>query len=240
MLNLTKRLEPRSLKKHEFSSLELATILGLGNGATLASWWLKIPINTGPFNLSLSLSIYAYLAWKNQLHKNFKLQKFTSQPEKLVLATSTAVVLTLPPIVFFKFPLLVGSVDYAPLKNLSKAKLAVRIFFELPLLTAISEEMLFRGYLYKSFETATPLATIWRNAGIFTLWHLVVVLRTVRDTNLAQNRWLMGAGYAGGLVSIFVGGLAFAWVRQRTDSFWYAALTHWLNVALMTWAIWAL
>lgn len=129
---------------------------------------------------------------------------------------------------------MVSDLDYTPIKSMSKAAITKRVLLEIPFLTAISEELLFRSYLYDLSLAETPRQKVLNNAGIFTLWHLVVVLRTVLDTNLRRQSWLLILSYLGGLVSIFVGGVAFAWVRQRTGSFWYAALAHWLNVSLMT------
>ena len=78
------------------------------------------------------------------------------------------------------------------------------------------------------------------NAGIFTLWHLVVNARTVLATNFAASPLLLMGSYVGSLATIFVGGVVFALVRWRTGSFVYSALTHWIVVGLMTLAMWIL
>jgi membrane protease YdiL (CAAX protease family) len=91
-----------------------------------------------------------------------------------------------------------------------------------------------RQYLHAKFGASTPLRAIARNAGIFTLWHLVVTLRTIGDTTLARQPLLLAGAYLSSLGTIFAGGVVFAFVRQRTGSCAYSALAHWLADGLLT------
>lgn len=97
MLNFLRRIEKVKVNP------EVVIILGIGNGATLASWLYKFPINTGPFNLALGLSAYAYIGWKKQPHRNFRLRKLEIEPRKLAFAASVGAGLALPPIIFLFF-----------------------------------------------------------------------------------------------------------------------------------------
>jgi membrane protease YdiL (CAAX protease family) len=219
---------------------ELFLILLAGNLASLVSWLLKIPVGTGWVQALLAAGIYGLVAARGRPLLAGVAKNPAKIYRKIGLAVGAGLALTLPPMAFFIFPVLVSSLDYTPIKNLSLAALLFRLLVEIPFMTALGEELLFRHYLFEKFKKDGFLKTALLNSFIFTLWHLVVVMRTVLDTNLSQNAFLTGLSYLGGLVSVFVGGLVFGGVRYRTGSFLYSALTHWLNVALMSLAIWLL
>lgn len=220
--------------------IELLLILLAGNLASLVSWLLKIPVGTGWVQAILAAGVYGLVIVKGRPLFAGVLKNPARIYLKTGLALAAGLALTLPPMAFFIFPVLVSSLDYTPIKSLSLTALLFRLLIEIPFLTALGEELLFRHYLFEKFKRDGFLKTALLNAFIFTLWHIVVVLRTVLDTNLSQNAFLTGLSYLGGLVSVFVGGLVFGWVRYRTGSFLYSALTHWLNVALMGLVIWLL
>ena len=220
--------------------LELFLILLAGNLASLASWLLKIPVGTGWVQALLAAGIYFLVIFRGRPLLLAGQKTPDGIYRKVGLALGTGLGLTLPPIAFFIFPVLVSSIDYTPIKNLSLAALLFRLLAEIPFLTALCEELLFRHYLFEKFKARGFIKTVLLNSLIFTLWHIVVVLRTVLDTNLSQSAFLTGLAYLGGLASVFVGGFVFGWVRHQTGSFLYSALTHWLNVALMGLVIWLL
>ena len=116
----------------------------------------------------------------------------------------------------------------------------MRELVEIPLLTAFLEELVFRQYVFRAFAQKGLIATVLINAGIFTLWHLVVTARTVLATNFAASPLLLVGSYVGSLATVFIGGVVFALVRWRTGSFVYSALTHWVVLALITLAMWIL
>jgi membrane protease YdiL (CAAX protease family) len=113
----------------------------------------------------------------------------------------------------------------------------VRELIEIPLLTAVPEELVFRQFLFRMFGRDSMIMTVLINAGIFTLWHLVVTARTILATTFAVSPLLVAGTYIGSLATIFVGGVVFALVRWRTGSFAYSALTHWIVVGLITLAV---
>jgi membrane protease YdiL (CAAX protease family) len=220
--------------------LELFAILLAGNLASLVSWLLKLPVGTGWVQALLAVGIYL-LMWARGRPLFGEVSKSPARIyRKIGLAGLAGLSLTLPPMAFFIFPVLVSSLDYTPIKSLSLAALLFRLLVEIPFLTALCEELLFRHYLFEKFKANSFLKTALLNSFIFSLWHIVVVMRTVLDTSLSQSAFLTVLSYLGGLVSVFVGGLVFGWVRYRTGSFLYSALTHWLNVALMSLVIWLL
>ena len=217
---------------------EAFVILLAGNLLALCSWVSDIPVNAGIFTLTLAVLIYGYVGFRYRATFLASLQAFKLEWRKVGVALLSGLVLTLPPLIFFLFPVVVGSIDYTPIKQLSTSAFLLRVLVEVPLMTALTEELLFRQYLMGRFKTPNLAKTLLVNASIFTLWHLVVQMRTVLDTNLSSNLFMTGVAYIGGLLSVFVGGVVFGLVRSYTGSFLYSAFTHWLNVALMIVIIW--
>lgn len=259
-----------SKTQHKLWGFEVGLFLTLGNLSSLANWLLGVPVNVGGTGILLAAFIFWYVWRKNRIRQpaeqptNF--QKINFKWDKLLIAVGAGLAITLPPMLFFLFPVVVGDLGYNPIKDISLNELLYRTLLSVPLFTAIPEELLFRSYFYdkpraSSFELRTkessqPSAISFSpklsklqslfinyqslifNVVIFTLWHLVVVARTVLDTNLSDNIFLGLLSYAGALAAVAVGAAVFWLVRWKTGSFWYSALTHWLNVALMNWVIW--
>ncbi len=219
---------------------EIGLILVAGNLASALSWLWGIPINTGPVGIGLALLIYVYLGWKGRTGTGWNRQLWKPDLKNSLLALGAGLLLSGPPLLFFLFPVLVGKIDYTPIKTLSLAELLLRVVVQVPLFTALSEELLFRQYLFEKLARPRLAPTLALNSLIFMLWHLVVVLRTVLDTSFSQSLGLTGLSYLGALASVFVGGVVFGLVRWRTGSFFYSARTHWLNVALLNILIWLL
>ena len=80
-------------------------------------------------------------------------------------------------------------------------------FAALVLWTPFTEELFFRGFVYKGFsQRVGPLKAILLSAGIFSVFHV-----------------LAGPGV---LIPIFVSGLALAWLYHRTGSVWPSIVVH--------------
>src|ERR687885_1537231 len=107
---------------------------------------------------------------------------FPSARAGLLLALAAAV----PSLVFLRFPPLVGqSVAYSPLAALPADALLWRAFVWMPLDTAIPEEIAFRGVLLAALRRhLATVPAVLVSAIAFTVWHTVVVTRTVALTNL--------------------------------------------------------
>jgi len=219
---------------------ESGVLLLAGNLANLASWWLGFPINTGPITLVLACALYAYIGpavWRDQ---GYRLPALRRPLCSFVCAMGAAAALTAPALVYLWISATHGGLHYPPIQSLSVHALLVRVLVEIPLLTALVEELLFRAYLYVRFAASTTLCTLAGNVLIFTLWHLVVTLRTVTDTTYARDPWLLALSYLGALGTTAIGGAVFAVVRLRTGSFLWSALAHWTTDALLTMAAWLL
>src|SRR4051812_25485346 len=92
----------------------------------------------------------------------------------------------LPALLFLRFPPLVGqAVEYTPLGSLSPEALLWRACFWMPLDTAIPEEVAFRGVLLATLcRRFAEVPALLVSAVVFTVWHAVIVSRTVALTNL--------------------------------------------------------
>ncbi len=231
---------PASTRRQVVHWLALTGILIAGNLANALSWRFSVPIDTGVFSITLALGLYVTPGWSEWRRSRLAAPGWRLQWRSVALALAAALVLALPSVIFFVITLGHGGLGYSAISSLSVPSLIVRELVEIPLLTAFLEELIFRQFIYRLFAQKTLIATILVNAGIFTLWHLVVNARTVMATNLAISPLLDAGAYLGSLATIFAGGVVFALVRWRTGSFVYSAITHWALLAILTLAMWVL
>ncbi len=222
--------------------IEAAGILAAGNLATGLSWIFRYPINSGPFAIALAIGLYVYVYLRLAPAERVALLAAAWPPRArpVVVAVVAGLALAIPSLLFLVVSVVHGMPPLSAIKSLSVGGLVVRLLIEIPLLTALVEELVFRQYLYRQFLAATPAKTVVLNAAIFTLWHLVVTLRTVIEAHYTQQTLLLAGAYLGALLSIFVGGVIFAIVRIKTGSFGYATISHWLADGLITLGTWLL
>ncbi len=223
--------------------IELAALLLCGNGVSALSWRLGEPINTGPLTLLFALALYAYVGYASFGHRPRRRPvrqgvSWRQRAQHTAIAVGAGLALGAASLLFLLVSSALGGLSYPPIQTLSLRALLVRLVVEIPLLTAIVEELVFRDYLYRKFVAATAVRTVVFNAGIFVLWHLVVTWRTVTDTPYARHPVLLVGAYLGALAAIMIGGAVFAIVRQQTRGVAYSAITHWLAVALVTLGTW--
>jgi len=150
----------------------------------------------------------------------------------LLVAVATGVAALL----FLRFPPLVsGPVVYAPVAGLTPVGLFTRVAVWMPLDTVLPEELAFRGVLLAELRRSTPeLKAIVASAAVFTLWHVVIISRTLALTNLRTDPLLWGLGLAGASAGVFVGGVLFAVLRTRTGHLAASVLAHWgFNTVLL-------
>jgi membrane protease YdiL (CAAX protease family) len=204
--------------------------------------------------IPLSNNVVALIAWKNGLdlypvlaaalytyigirHLRVLPFGFVWSGRSVVIGAIAGLALALPPLVFFLHPILVSSVSYGPIANMSVNGVIRYLMLDVPFLTAIIEELVFRHWLF--FEAKSPTRTLLFNAAIFTAWHGVAAFTAVASTQYGSSGGLLLLSYAGSLAAVFVGGIVFAWVRHTTGSFAYSALTHWLSDAAIVVVIWS-
>ena len=113
------------------------------------------------------------------------------------------------------------------------------------LLTAIPEEFAFRGVLLGS-STALwgPGRATLATAILFGLWHIQPTLQTMSDNRALGGASTQPAGQvalvAGAVVVTFLAGLAFAWLRLRSQSLVAPVLAHVATNGLALVAAWVL
>ena len=115
--------------------------------------------------------------------------------------------------------------------------LAYQALVRIPLGTVLTEEVLFRGVLYGMWNAVgrVQLAVIGSSVA-FGLWHIVPVLELLQKIGQFDPLLLAG-GVVGGVISAFLGGLLFCWLRIRCGSVYGSMLAHWLISALYLLAI---
>jgi CAAX protease family protein len=146
-----------------------------------------------------------------------------------LVGLAVAFALALPVLVVLRAPpWLGGPVSHAPLNMLALDSLLLRAFVWMPLDTALPEEIAFRGVLLGALmQRFDASRAVLLSAGVFTVWHTVIVARTVGVTNLSSDPLFMAIGFVGSLASVFVGGLIFAMLRLSTGNLTGSIVAHW-------------
>jgi uncharacterized protein len=130
---------------------------------------------------------------------------------------------------FAPVPVQVGAVAH-----LTPALFIGLIFGKILFLTALAEELAFRGLLQSRLRVAFgPRAAILISALVFTAWHLVVSFTTLQDTTLAADVGTAAFAYLFQNLAVLLAGLLFSLLRERTGNLAGCILAHWLIDALL-------
>ena len=164
-------------------------------------------------------------------------------PASAVLGVALSFIVALPPVAFVLLaPVLTGGpVEAEGITERSGAGMAYFLLFRQPIGTALFEEAAFRGVLYAAWQRAGGDRMAFLATSVaFSLWHITITSRTVAESGVVDSP----AGIVGGVVislaGLLLGGLIFAYIRWHTRSIAAAAVAHWLIVAFMTAAVWAI
>jgi len=185
----------------------------------------------------LAAALYSYVGMRHlrllglEFHWNWQSVRF---------AAIAGLLLGIPSLLFLVHPILVGRVttgSVTPVTVGAVNGLMRAVLINVPVLTVIIEELVFREFLY--FETNSLPRTLVLNALLFTGWHGVAALTAVQGTTFGGSPGLLLLAYGSALGSVFVGGMVFAFVRHSTGSFVYSALTHWLTTTAVLFALFA-
>jgi membrane protease YdiL (CAAX protease family) len=189
-----------------------------GNGFAVADWLTGLPlggtVGGGLIGLSaLALGRRAGQGWVAELGLR---REGLARSAAWGLAVGLA--LGLPGMLELLFPGLTPlTVEHGPLRQASLATLLAILLLKIPIATALCEELVFRGLLQARLRrlVGSGRAVLYSTL-VFTAWHLVVNFTTLQDTSLAADPVLAGLASLGQAVAVFVGGLAFALLRERT------------------------
>ena len=207
---------------------ELCLIPLSNNVVALITW--KTGLDLFPL---LAAVLYTYIGVR---HLRILPFGFVWNRRNLLIGALAGLALALPAIIFFIHPFFVSNVDYGPIAHMTVSGVIRYTLMDIPFLTAIIEELVFRHWLF--WESKSPVRAILFNASIFTVWHGVAGFTAVAATQFGSSGGLLALSYVGSLASVFVGGVVFAWVRHTTGSFVYSTLTHWLSDAAIVLTIW--
>lgn len=147
-----------------------------------------------------------------------------------------AVLLSVPIILYFAFPLVVaeGQIEYEGVADETVGSLLLWALIQQPLGTAVFEEVSFRGVLQAlAIRPFGAVRGVTLTAATFTLWHAVINYRTLQQTNVGDDPLLAGLAHAGSFAGLFAGGLLLSILRQRTGSLAGPIVFHWLIVVAM-------
>ena len=207
------------------------SLIPLSNNVVALIFW-RTGIDLYPV---LAAVLYTYIGIR---HLRILPFGFVWSGRSIVLGAVAGLLLSLPAIIFFVHPILVGNVDYGPIATLSINGLLRRLLVDLPFLTAIIEELVFRHWLF--YQMKSPARTVLLNAFIFTVWHGIAGFTAVMATQFSSSAGLLLLSYLGSLAAVFVGGVVFAYVRLKTGSFVYSVLAHWVSDASIVIVIWGM
>lgn len=119
-------------------------------------------------------------------------------------------------------------ITYQPLQGAATSAVLAHALVGLPLLTAIPEELAFRGLvLGLLIRRLTPWRATLVTSAIFVAWHVVVQAQTLAVTNFTSPGQIVLATSLA-VAGLFAGGLIFAFVRLRTHNLAGAVMAHWL------------
>ncbi|MGH2355532.1 MAG: lysostaphin resistance A-like protein [Chloroflexota bacterium] len=160
----------------------------------------------------------------------------------LVWGALAGTALAVPPVLFFRPSHRKGAaVRFNEVHGIGRRALLHRLLVTTPVLVAFAEEVAFRGFLQSKLQQALPtrpLVAVTLSSLTFALWHVAVNVRTLRETNVVTGGLApQPVALAGGLLSVFAGGLIFGGLYQRSGSLVGPVMSHWLVDALMLLAL---
>ncbi|MFP5298004.1 MAG: CPBP family intramembrane glutamic endopeptidase [Actinomycetota bacterium] len=112
--------------------------------------------------------------------------------------------------------------------GLSGGALAYHTLLRIPVGTGVTEEIAFRGVLFDAWLVAglsTSSATLAASVA-FGLWHVAPTLVGLKMNDPETTRQKAWLAVAGAVVATTVVGLAFTWLRLRTDSLLAPIVVH--------------
>jgi membrane protease YdiL (CAAX protease family) len=162
----------------------------------------------------------------------------------IIWGTLAGAAMALPPLLAHVLPFSPGTaLQYEEVRGIGLAALLLRLLVTTPVLIAFVEEVAFRGLLLGKLQRAWPArprTALALSSLAFALWHVAANLRTLQQTNVLSADLLpLPLALAGGLLSVFVAGLVFGGLYQRTGSLAAPVLAHWLVDALVLLALYA-
>jgi len=185
---------------------------------------LYVPVNLAAACTAVALAHRAGAGWDDlglaraRLGSGARWGLLSAIPIAAVVATGVALTLTRPYFVEARFA------------DMTAAALLYQLLVRIPLGTALSEELIFRGGLLGYYGRRHPF---WRAAlmssFVFGLWHILPSLGSVSSNAAGEtlsSTAARAAGVAGTVVATGAAGLVFCWLRKRSGSVLAPVITH--------------
>ncbi|MGQ9572009.1 MAG: CPBP family intramembrane glutamic endopeptidase [Dehalococcoidia bacterium] len=153
-----------------------------------------------------------------------------------LVGLAVGAVVILPVVLYFMFPVgLEDGIGYEAMEEETWGGFVLWALLNQPLGTSLFEEGLFRGVLLAKMAVAWGQRwALVASSFAFALWHVVINLRTIQDTEVASPAVLAALAQVASLFGLFVGGLVFGLLRQRTGNLAGCVTFHWLVVVAMS------
>jgi membrane protease YdiL (CAAX protease family) len=189
----------------------------------LAISWATIAKTAGTVLIVIAASRWCGLTWAEAGIGRTNLLRSTLIGAGIGLGLAVIALLAL------ELGALLGSpITYQPLRGVSMSAVLTHALVGLPLLTAIPEELAFRGLLLGLLmRTLSPLRATLVMSAMFVAWHVVVQAQTLALTNFTSP-WQIVLATSVAAAGLFAGGVIFAFLRLRTRNLAGAVLAHWL------------
>jgi membrane protease YdiL (CAAX protease family) len=153
----------------------------------------------------------------------------------LLLGLMLGLAMGLPGALYFLSPDLAPvPVRHEELRGAGASTFLMLVLVQIPFATALAEELAFRGLLQARLRAAFgPARAVLLGSIVFAAWHLVVNARTLQDTGLGAEPAAAVLVYLGQIVAVFIGGLLFALLRERSGNLAGCVVAHWLTDVLL-------
>jgi membrane protease YdiL (CAAX protease family) len=183
-----------------------------------------VPVNLAAAGLAVALVHARGAGWddlglaREKLGRGLRLGLLTVLPIAAVVATGVALTVSRKFFVEARFT------------DLDTARKLYELLVRIPLGTALSEELIFRGALLGLYlRRHTFLRAALLSSLVFGLWHVVGALAAVQS-NAAGEVLASPAARVGGVLATVVAtgaaGMVFCWLRRRSGSVVTPAITH--------------
>lgn len=113
-------------------------------------------------------------------------------------------------------------------RRVDHARLASDALLRIPVATALVEEAIFRGALYGLLRRESGRRVALAGSSIaFGLWHVAPALAQLEANRPGASRKDRARVVAMHVMGTAIGGIALAWLRERTDGILAPAIAHW-------------
>jgi membrane protease YdiL (CAAX protease family) len=111
--------------------------------------------------------------------------------------------------------------------GMGRAETLIHILVRIPIVTAMTEELFFRGVLHAALIALYPVeAAILLGSVLFGLWHIGPSIDQSRAWSSAKARTGVAVATTFTVIATTVAGLFLVWLRVETGSIWASVAVH--------------